>query len=334
MHRNKFIVAAPVAFVLALAGFIIGPGSPSTSVVVQQIASAINPTVTPTQTETRTPTATATDTPTPTNTPTETPTLPPTFTPTRTATAVRTATRTPTVNPNVRVLRVPILMYHYISNPPSDADIYRLDLTVPPDQFEAQMEWLAVNGFHPIRVMDLQYALKSGVPLPDKPIVLTFDDGYLDNFQYAYPVLKNYRFPATFSVITQFTDDNKPGYMNWAQLAEISKAGMEIASHSQDHADMRLKYGTSLVDEINGSKQTIELRLGVPVRTFTYPSGKYDARTLATVRASGYGSGLTEIAGMRQTSDKMFELRRIRIRGAYNITDFAYWINWYLSRPD
>jgi peptidoglycan/xylan/chitin deacetylase (PgdA/CDA1 family) len=334
MLRKKFFIAAPVALVLAAAGFMIGPGSESSSVVVQQIAGAINPSATPTATNTPTATATATETPEPTDSPTSTPTATATSTPTHTPTVVRTATRTPTLNPNVRVLRVPILMYHYISVPPPDADIYRLDLSVRPDQFEAQMEWLAVNGYHPIRLMDLEYALESGAPLPDKPIVLTFDDGYLDNYQYAFPVLKNYRFPATFFVITQFVDDNKTGYMGWAQLAELSKAGMEIGSHSVDHPDLRLKYGVSLNDEIAGSKQTIELRLGIPVRSFAYPSGKYDARTIATLRASGYSAAVTEVQGVRQTNDKMFELRRIRIRGAYNITDYAYWINWFSQRPE
>lgn len=334
MPRKTLFVAAPVAFVLALAGFMIGPGSQSSSIVVQQIAGAINPSATPTSTNTPTATATPTDTPEPTDVPTETPTLVPTIAPSRTPTPLRTATRTPSLAPGVRVLRVPILMYHYISIPPPDADIYRLDLSVRPDQFEAQMEWLAVNGYHPIRLMDLQYALESGAPLPDKPIVLTFDDGYVDNYQYALPILKNYRFPATFFVITQYNDDNKPGYLSWQQLSDMSRAGMEIGSHTVDHPDLRNKSSAGLVDEIAGSKQVIELRLGVPVRSFAYPSGKYDARTLSVLRSSGYGAAVTEIQGMRQTSDKPFELKRIRIRGSYNITDFAFWLNWFASRPD
>ena len=114
----------------------------------------------------------------------------------------------------------------------------------------------------------------------------------------------------------------------------MARGGMEIGSHTLNHPDLRNKYGAGLVDEIAGSKQTIELRLGLPVRSFAYPSGKYDGRTIATLRSSGYSGAVTEIQGMRQTSDKTFELKRIRIRGSYNITDYAYWLNWFASRSD
>ncbi len=332
MPRKNFIVAAPVVFVLALVGFMVGPGSQSSTSFAQQIAGAINPSPTPTVTDTPTPT----ETPTPTDTPTETPTATPTFT--STPIPSRTATRAPTLNPNLRVLRVPILMYHYISIPPADADIYRLDLSVRPREFEAQMEWLAVNGYHPIRLSDMVDALLYDSPLPEKPIVLTFDDGYLDNYQNALPVLKNYHFPGTFFVITQFIDDSKTGYMSWSQLGEMVRAGMEIGSHSVDHPDLRndlrARSLSWLQNEIAGSKQTIELRLGIPVRMFNYPAGKYDSRTIQVLQSSGYLAAVTEIQGMRHTSDKPFELKRIRIRGAYNITDFAYWLNWFAQRPE
>lgn len=332
MPRKNLIVAAPVVFVLALVGFMVGPGSQSSTSLAQQIAGAINPSPTPTVTDTPTPTQTST----PTDTPTETPTV--TATPTITPAPSRTATRAPTINPNLRVLRVPILMYHYISVPPPDADIYRLDLSVRPREFEAQMEWLAVNGYHPIRLSDFVDALLYDSALPEKPIVLTFDDGYLDNYQNALPVMKNYRFPGTFFVITQFIDDSKPGYMNWTQLGEMQRAGMEIASHSVDHPDLRNDYRARslawLQTEIGGSKQTIELRLGVPVRTFNYPAGKYDARTIQVLQSSGYLAAVTEVQGMRQSSDKPFELKRIRIRGAYNIADFAYWLKFFTDRPE
>jgi peptidoglycan/xylan/chitin deacetylase (PgdA/CDA1 family) len=332
MPRKNFIVAAPVVFVLALVGFMVGPGSQSSTSFAQQIVGAINPSPTPTVTDTPTPTQTAT----PTDTPTETPTA--TSTSANTPTLIRTATRAPTINSNLRVLRVPILMYHYTSAPPADADVYRFDLSVRPREFEAQMEWLAVNDYHPIRLSDLADALLNDSPLPEKPVVLTFDDGYLDNYQNAFPVLKNYHFPGTFFVITQFIEDNKTGYMSWSQLGEMVRAGMEIGSHSADHPDLRNDLRARslawLQNEISGSKQTIELRLGIPVRTFNYPAGKYDARTIQVVQSSGYVAAVTEIQGMKQTSDKPYELKRIRIRGAYNIADFAYWIKWFSDRPD
>ncbi len=338
MPRKNFIVAAPVVFVLALVGFMVGPGSQSSTSFAQQIAGAINPSPTPTVTDTPTPTETATPTNTPTETPTETPALSPTLTPLPS----RTLTRTPTVNPNLRTLRVPILMYHYIRVAPPDESKIRydqgVDLSVPPWEFDAQLEWLAVNGYHPIRLMDLAYALESGAPLPEKPIVLTFDDGYADFYQAAFPRLKNFRFPATVFVLSQFADENKPGYLTWAQMSELAKAGIEIGSHGPDHSDLALvqRRSSALLEEhIKGSKQTIELRLGISVKTFNYPSGSYNAAIARQVQSSGYlAAVITSSQGMTHTSDKPFELKRLRIHGNWNIANYAFWLNWFAGRPE
>lgn len=323
MQSKRVIAAAPVVIVLAVVAFAVGPGSDHPMVV--QIAGAINPSATPTATDTPTPTFT----PTPTDTPTETPTPTSTPTPTFTATPTRTPTRTPTLNPNARIARVPILMYHYISIPPPDADKFRLDLSVAPDAFDAQMEYLAVNGYHPVRLSDLTDSLLNGTPLPDKPIVLTLDDGYVDHYAHVFPVLKNYKFPATFFVITQFIEGNRPGYMTWAQIGEMARAGMEFGSHTLDHPDLKGKPVAFQTNQIAGSKAMLELRLGVTVKSFAYPSGQYDSRTIAVLRSNGYLAAVTESGGMSQSSEDMFEMRRIRIRGSYSIADFAYWLKWW-----
>lgn len=335
MPRKTLFAAAPVVFVLALAGLVLGPGSLSSSVVVQQIAGAINPSATPTETLIPSPTATATATDLPTETATATATASATYTPTSASLACQ-APPTPPTDSSVRVQRVPILLYHYVNIPPANDRLP--GLYVLPTEFDRQMEWLAVNDYHPIKVADLACALQTGGSLPDKPIVLTFDDGYADSYQNAFPILKNYRYPATFYVVTQFADDKKQGYMTWAQIQEMARAGMEIGAHTVDHADLvrdaRARSATFLQDEIATSKQIIELRLGIPVKTFAYPYGHYDARVISGVRSNGFMAAATEIRGMRQSSDKLFELKRIEILGTYNIADFAYWLNWFSSRPD
>jgi peptidoglycan/xylan/chitin deacetylase (PgdA/CDA1 family) len=276
-------------------------------------------------TSTHTPTATLTETPTstPTTVPTATPSLPPT--------ATRTRAPAPTANPAARAIRVPILMYHYISVPPPDADKYRLDLSVIPDAFETQMDYLAINGYHPIRLVDLADYLLNGTALPDKPIVLTFDDGYADNYANAFPILHNHKFAGTFFVITQFVNENRWGYMSWAQLEEMATAGMEIGSHSIDHPDLRSKSKAFQTQQLAGSKQMIETRLGVPVLSFAYPAGKYDANTISILRSGGYLSAVTEIQGTNQSSERVYELQRIRIRGSYTISDFEHWLKWFLE---
>ncbi len=313
MKLRRLFLTAPIAVLLALAGFAIGPGAQSS--VVVQMAGMILPSATPTATDTATPTAT----PTPTNTPPPTPT----FTPTRLPTPTRT--------PGPRIANVPILMYHYVSVPPPDADVYRLDLSVTPAAFEAQMAYLASAGYHPIRLQDLADYLLNGTPLPSKPIVLTFDDGYADNYAYAFPVLKKFKFPATFFVITQFVDDKKPGYMNWDQLEDMAIEGMEIGSHTVNHIELSGKSRAVQNTEIAGAKLMIESRIGTPVKSFCYPAGKYDSRTIDVLRSTGHLAAVTEVQGTRQSSQSMYELRRIRVRGAYSANEFAYWINYFSS---
>lgn len=283
------------------------------------------------------PTATAPSTPTPTLTPiatptrSATPTPTPTLTPTPSPTRTRVPTLTPTTKQNMRQLRVPVLMYHYISIPPPEADAIRLDLSVTPQAFDEQMAFLVSNGYHTVRVSDVVEHLLSGAPLPEKPIVLTFDDGYADNYEAALPILKKYGMMATFYVIAKFTENQRPGYATWDQLREMANAGMEIGSHSMDHSDLRGRSIAFLTNQIAGSKQIIESRLGSAVKTFSYPSGKYDANTIAVLRANGYLGAVTEIQGLQQTTNDIFELRRVRIRGSYSLTDYAYWLDWFTN---
>ncbi len=321
----------PVLVVLAIvAALLVGAGPLFVSAVLApapQVASAPELSATPTLTPTSTSTATRTPTLTLTSTAT------PTFTPTSTRTPTPTRTRTPTLGPTriSRVAEVPILMYHYISVPPPDADKYRLDLSVTPDNFAAQLHYLATNGYHPVRLVDLADYLLNGTALPDKPIVLTFDDGYSDVYENAFPLLRAYKFPATFFIITQFVEENRWGYVSWAQLAEMAQQGMEIGSHSLDHPDLNRKSRAFQTNEIAESKRMIESHLGGTVLAFSYPSGHYDATTLAVLRGAGYWAAVTEDQGARQSSAAMYELERIRVRGSYAVADFDRWIKYFTA---
>jgi len=323
MNSKHWFILLPftMGFVILGLGIVAVPLKPP---VVVNIAGAFLSSPTPTATKTATPTLT----PTPTDTPTPTPTFTPTSLPTPTPLLTPMLTR----DPSQRLVRVPILMYHYVSVPPPDADKYRLDLSVTPANFEAQMKYLAQEGYHPVRLVDLAEFLRNGKPLPLKPIVITFDDGYLDNYQNAFPILKKYNFVATFFVIAQAIDDFKPGYMTWDQLEEMAIERMEIGSHSVTHPELKDKPRAFQASEIAGSKLMIESRIGTPVKSFSYPAGKYDATTIEVLRASGYLAAVTtEPQGAKQSADKPYELQRIRVRGSFSVADFAYWLDYFLS---
>jgi peptidoglycan/xylan/chitin deacetylase (PgdA/CDA1 family) len=287
-----------------------------------------SPTPTATSSPTRTSTATATLTPTPTSTPSATPA--PTQTPTASATPTPSPTATPTFTPTPlptpdgvsRTAHVPILMYHYISEPPADADIYRRDLSVTPADFEAQLSWLRSQGYQGITLTDLVYHLALGWPLPDKPVILTFDDGYRDNYTNAFPLLKKYGYVGTFFLVTRPIDEGDPAYLTWDMVKEMHQAGMVFGPHGYRHYDLAGKDVDFLVYEIVGSKEAIEARTSETARFFSYPSGSYDRQTIAVLQSAYFWGAVTIEQAATHTSDDLFELSRVRIRGKYTLPDF------------
>jgi peptidoglycan/xylan/chitin deacetylase (PgdA/CDA1 family) len=119
-------------------------------------------------------------------------------------------------------------MYHYISIPPEDADKYRSDLSVSPDAFREQMNYLADNGFETVDLYDLSLAITNKRELPEKPVIITMDDGYRDNYENAFPILQEFGMKATFFVVTEFIDKELENYLSWTMAKEMADAGMRI----------------------------------------------------------------------------------------------------------
>jgi peptidoglycan/xylan/chitin deacetylase (PgdA/CDA1 family) len=213
-------------------------------------------------------------------------------------------------------------MYHYISVPPPGADRYRIDLSVAPENLDAQMAWLAENGYTAITLHDLLYHLTLGWPLPEKPIVLTFDDGYRDAYENAFPILQRYGFVGTFFVITDHITYGNPNHATWDQIIEMHNAGMDIQSHSRSHIDLRGASDEELLWQILGSREALEARLDKQVRFFCYPSGRYDARTIEALKQFGYWAAVTTEYGATHSSEDLFTLKRIRIRWSDTLAYF------------
>lgn len=222
----------------------------------------------------------------------------------------------------LRRIHIPILMYHYISVPPANADKLRLDLSVTPENFRHQMQWIQQTGFTPISVDTLINALTKGKKLPEHPIMLTFDDGYVDAFTDAYPILKEFGYVGNFFVVTGWIDSNKSGVLNWSQVTEMAKAGMYIGSHSRLHTDMRahdhLWYKTNLV----GTLDDIQAHIGVRPRAFCYPAGHFDDTIIAEEKAAGILVAFTIEDGTYALTNDMLRLPRVRIRGSTTMEEF------------
>lgn len=220
-------------------------------------------------------------------------------------------------------LKVPILMYHYVSQPPADADVYRVDLSVTPDNFRQQLAWLRENGYTGIDYYDLSLAIVGMTELPEKPVLLTFDDGYLDNYTAAFPLLQEYGYKATFFVVTDFVDFGREGYMTWPMLEEMSRAGHRIESHSRTHPDLRDKDRDGLIWEILGSQQTIAAHIGYTPRYFCYPGGDYNEATIQMLRELDFWGAATTANDTWHGFNERFEWGRLRIRNNTTLQEFA-----------
>ncbi|WNZ46606.1 polysaccharide deacetylase family protein [Leptolyngbya boryana CZ1] len=218
----------------------------------------------------------------------------------------------PQINPRARLAKVPILMYHDIV---AEKEVF---FDVTPQEFEAHLKLIQQNGLTPISLEQLVEHLKTGIPLPAKPVVLTFDDGYLGHYKYVYPLLKKYGYPGAFSIYPAKIDKprGRPG-MNWVQIQEMAADPLvTIASHSVNHpADLReIKDDAKLAFEMTESKRMLEAKLGIPIRYFVYPEGKNDERVQQAAIAAGYQAAWTmsdEANLFAAESENLFNISRI-----------------------
>lgn len=251
-------------------------------------------------------------------TPTFTPTISlPTMTPTRAATPTAFVTPPEVGDPTI----VPILMYHHLADLPSDATELQLTWTVAPKNFDAQMNLLAQRGFHAITMAQLVAHLRDRQPLPAKPIVISFDDGWEEQYAVAFPILKKYGLRGTFFVYTNPLDHNQ--FLSWKQIDEMTAAGMDFQAHSLTHPHLRTLAPDAAFREISESKTILEKRLGKPVVAFSYPFGEYNDAVIQMVKRAGFSSAVTLAAGYKQRVDELFTLHRIRVSYNDTLEDFA-----------
>jgi peptidoglycan/xylan/chitin deacetylase (PgdA/CDA1 family) len=217
-------------------------------------------------------------------------------------------------------VRVPVLMYHYI-RVASSKDHQAYALSVSPANFAMQMGYLHEHDFHPVTMRQLDQALLEQQPLPTKPIVLTFDDGYRDFYTVAAPILREYGFTATAYIPTQLI--NTRGYMTWAEVSELDAAGFEMGAHTEFHVDLAVMSEQRAKLEITGSKAQLEQELGHPVVDFCYPYGTYTPNVIKWVKEAGFWSATTTQPGKVHVPARMFDMTRVRVNGGVTLTDFA-----------
>jgi peptidoglycan/xylan/chitin deacetylase (PgdA/CDA1 family) len=263
--------------------------------------------------------------------------LPPTATalPAPTSTALSTPTAlplpsataeplpTPDAQAQGRQVRVPILMYHYVEPWPKDADEIRKNLTVRPEDFTAQMDYLHSHGYVTVSLYDLVYALTLGKPLPDKAVIVTFDDGYHSLPQYAVPLMERYGYRGTIFVITEFMDNGLPAYLTWPEAEALYAQGWKIEPHSKSHDQMAGRDRAFQLYQMLGSMQTVAAHIGVQPRFFCYPSGKYDDVSLQLAHELNLWGAVTVAFGRTHTVKDLYTLTRVRVEGQGTLLQFT-----------
>ena len=206
---------------------------------------------------------------------------------------------------------VPVLNYHQVEEKNGNP------LTLWPDQFEAQMAYLADEGYTTITIDEMMEALENGTPLPEKPVIITFDDGYADNYEYAYPILKKYGFKATIFLIYDFTN-TYPNYLTWDQIDEMKASGLiRFESHTMTHANLaELTSTDELRHEIADSHDLLSEKLGYDMQYIAYPGGRVNEEIEEITRAAGYRGGFTVHYGLSTPEEGRYQMDRIPIFGA------------------
>ncbi|MHB8860328.1 MAG: polysaccharide deacetylase family protein [Minisyncoccota bacterium] len=209
-------------------------------------------------------------------------------------------------------IQLPILVYHIVRpSYPSDSAAVRA-IAVTPETFDAQMNYLKSVGYHVVQFSDLENHFASGAPLPPHPVILSFDDGWSDQFKYAFPILQKYQYPATFFVFTNAI--GRKGFLTWDDLHTLVASGMRVGDHTRSHPYLTsVRNASALWDEIDGSKLLLEKKLGSPVDEFAYPFGRYDPAIISLVRKAGYKSARGDYYSGEQSDSLLFDLSAINV---------------------
>ena len=239
---------------------------------------------------------------------------------------------------------VPVLMYHHVAPYPGDK------VTVTPEVFEAQMRYLAEGGYRTLKTSELMAHIRGEHPVRDRAVVVTFDDGSLDNYHYAYPVLERYRINAVIFVVTSWVDaattgsasffgDVQPDHeasmlliqsgeagrvvLDWETIRQMGSSGLvEFYSHTVNHYKCNELDRSELEHELYLSKAMLERELGQPCSYLCWPYGKFNDLAVTIAREVGYEALFTTSRGVAESGSNPHYIRRIRVKNGVT------WFKW------
>ncbi len=211
---------------------------------------------------------------------------------------------------------VSILMYHMIGNIKDNAAV------MTAENLKWQMKYLKDNGYHPITMQELHDYVKKGAPLPEKPVCITFDDGYEDNYTIVYPLMKEYGFPWTIFVITGSV--GQPNRVTWDQLNEMADSqAVTISNHTVTHPKLHNLPREEAKAEIEGAQKALKDNLGIDNHWIAYPYGDYDEEVDKIAKAAGIDIAVTTDSGRVHVGSYPYELKRVWIGNEVSRAQYA-----------
>jgi peptidoglycan/xylan/chitin deacetylase (PgdA/CDA1 family) len=220
-------------------------------------------------------------------------------------------------------MHIPIFLYHSVSEHASKR--FR-PWAIPPGLFRAQLARLHERGYTAMTVTQLAAAIRSSdVLLPERPVVITFDDGYADFVSEALPILKTFGFVATLYITTGYigstsrwlslSEDQDRLMLTWQEIELLAGEGIECGAHGHTHRQLDVIPFSRAQEEILTSKSILEENLGITIQSFSFPHGYHTDRLVAFLERSGYTSGCVVDHSMMVESSDLYALPRIIIRG-------------------
>ncbi|MBQ4403402.1 MAG: polysaccharide deacetylase family protein [Selenomonadaceae bacterium] len=215
----------------------------------------------------------------------------------------------------------PILEYHQVTDEPLDPDFEVYN--VPPAEFAAQLDYLAAAGYTTITLQDFMRVVHGKGELPEKPIVLTFDDGYADNYSTMLPILEAHNMTAVVYVITN--ELGKKNYLTLEQLKDMQRRGIEIGSHTADHLPLTSLDKNAQRRQISDSKIFLEWSGLQTIYSLSYPNGAFNSELEEILREENFLTAVTGEAGLNTLATNPYELCRVHIRKPrFGLTEFKF----------
>ncbi len=212
-------------------------------------------------------------------------------------------------------LRVPVLLYHHIQPESLARQLGQTSETVDNGFFDQQMGYLVSHGYHTITAPDLTSALRNHSNLPPKSIVVTIDDGYVDDYTYVLPVIEKYHVTINLMIATGLVDNSD--FVTWDELRQLKNTGLVyFTDHTWSHYAIGSGSQNKIQYEIETAKQQLEQNLGQPINIFTYPYGSFSPNAIGTLQADGFIGAFSTIPGSYQCDSSIMTLHRTHVGNA------------------